>query len=270
MDSLTIVSLMSDNARAFHAAVGAYLGRRVGIHTAFVAEVDWQERERMLDDNRAQIGFICGLTYTRKTNRLELLAAPVMRGDRYGGRPVYFSDVIVRQDSPFQSFADLRGASWAYNEPNSFSGYAVLCAHLAGLGESADFSGRVVESGAHLRSLQLILEGLVDAATIDSTVLAAELAQRPRLAERIRVVEMLGPSSIPPVVVARNLPDVLKRRLREALLGMHEDEEGAAILAAGMVARFVPVRDADYDDIREKARLAERVRLKEMNSHAYA
>jgi phosphonate transport system substrate-binding protein len=261
MDTLTVVSLMADNARDFHAGVADYLAWSVGPRVSFVTDVDWQERERMLDDGRAQVGFICGLPYTRKSDRLELLAAPVMASERYRGRPVYFSDLVVRRDSQFRSFADLRGAAWAYNDPGSFSGNAVLRAHLAAIGETAAFCERMVESGTHLRSLELILAGEIDAAAIDSTVLDTELARRPGLADRIRVVEQLGPSPIPPIVARRELPAALKRSLRDTLAGMHEDAQGAAILRAGMVARFVPVRDADYEDIRAKARLAAQVRF---------
>jgi ABC-type phosphate/phosphonate transport system substrate-binding protein len=58
------------------------------------------------------------------------------------------------------------------------------------------------------------------------------------------------------VVVGRRLPEAAKRRLREALLAMHGEPEGRAILAGGLVARFVPVQDADYDPIREMVRRA--------------
>jgi phosphonate transport system substrate-binding protein len=261
METLTFVSLMSDNARAFHASVAGYVRRRVGIRTSFVDDVDWQERERMLDDGRAQIGFICGLLYTRKVERLELLGAPVMRDARYQGRPVYYSDVVVRSDSPYQEFSDLREARWGYNDPGSFSGYAALRARLAALGATAAFCGSMVESGAHTQSLRLVLDGQADAASIDSTVLDMERAREPELAERVRVIESIGPSPIPPVVVRRELPNTLKRGLRDALLQMHEDEQGAAILSAGMAARFVPAHDADYDDIRRKAGLAEQVKI---------
>ena len=86
-----------------------------------------------------------------------------------GGR----SDVIVRADSPFLSFADLRGAVWAYNEPRSHSGYNVVRYHLAAKGMPAAYFGRVVESGSHHNSLQMILQRSIDAAAIDSTVLEA-------------------------------------------------------------------------------------------------
>ena len=252
---------MSDNARPTYQRIAAYLSERAGVRASLVAGVPWQEQERMLDQGRAEVGFICGLPYTRKTAQVELLAAPVMRAARYQGRPIYFSDVIVRRDSPFCSFADLRGATWAYNDPGSFSGYAVLCAHLAALGETGDYFGRLVESGAHLRSLELIATGAVDAAAIDSVVLELEYKRRPALAAQLRAVEAIGPSPIPPVVVARGVAAATRLRLREALLHMHEDSAGHEILSDGMIARFVAVHDADYDDIRRKSLSAEEVLL---------
>src|SRR5213080_3614422 len=74
--------------------------------------------------------FLCGLLYVRVAAKLEPLAALVLQGERYSGRPIYFSDIIVRADSPLRTFADLRGRSWAYNEPNSHSGYGIVRHHL--------------------------------------------------------------------------------------------------------------------------------------------
>jgi phosphonate transport system substrate-binding protein len=236
-----------------------YLSAHAGVRATLVAGVPWQEQGRMLDQDQAEVGFICGLPYVRKVERFELLAAPVMQGARYLGRPVYFSDVVVRYDSPFRSFADLRGATWAYNEPGSFSGYVGPLAHLAALGERSGYFERAVESGAHLRSLELIAEGTVDASAIDTTVMELELRRRPELADQFRAVETIGPSPIPPLVVARGVAAEIKQRLRDALLRMHEDGEGQAILSDGMIARFVAVHDADYDDIRRKALSAEEV-----------
>jgi ABC-type phosphate/phosphonate transport system substrate-binding protein len=58
-------------------------------------------------------------------------------------------------------------------------------------------------------------------------------------------------------VVPRALDPAQKACLRALLLGMSEDPDGRAVLAAGRMAGFVPVRDADYDPIRAMARRAE-------------
>jgi phosphonate transport system substrate-binding protein len=261
MDSLTVVSLMSENHRPFYQGVAEYLEQRTGVKMLFVNDRPWKARERMLDQGQAQIAFICGLPYAERAGQLDLLAAPVMRAARYGDRPVYFSDIVVRADSPFMSFGDLRGATWAYNEPDSWSGCVALRAHIAAQGQTRDYCGRIVESGAHLESLRMLLDGQIDTAAIDSTVLELELAGWPELAEQIRVVDSIGPNMFPPAVIRSELSEPVKRRLRDTLLQMHEDPAGAHVLAAGMAARFSALRDSDYDDIRRKARLAERVQF---------
>ena len=65
-----------------------------------------------------------------RPGELELLAAPVLDGPRYEQQPVYFSDVIVRADSPYHTLEDLAGETWAYNEESSHSGYNLVYASL--------------------------------------------------------------------------------------------------------------------------------------------
>jgi phosphonate transport system substrate-binding protein len=262
-DTLEFVSLMSDNARSFCASLAAYLALRVGMPVA-LADEPWQDAERRLYEGDAHLGIVCGLQYVLSADRedvpgVELLAAPVMRAMRYGDRPMYFSDVVVREDSPAASLEDLRGAVWAFNEPTSHSGYTITRFVLASRGEGAAFFERVIASGSHLASLHLLLTAAIDATAIDSTVLEQELRERPWLGARIRVVETLGPSPIPPLVVSRGVSSGLREDLRAAVLAMHLDPEGRAVLQAGAVSRFVAVTDADYAPIREMLRIAERL-----------
>ena len=48
--------------------------------------------------------------------------------------------------------------------------------HLLALGETQGYFSRVVASGAHQRSIQMVLDGAIDASGIDSTVLETETA----------------------------------------------------------------------------------------------
>jgi phosphonate transport system substrate-binding protein len=178
------------------------------------------------------------------------VAAPVLQGSRYTGRPIYFSDVIVRRDSPFRSFLDLRGRSWAYNEPLSHSGYGITRYHLVTLGETKGFFGEVVEAGFHQEAVRMVARGEVDGSAIDSQVLALEFRDHPELAERLRVVESLGPSTIQPVAVSRRVPEDLREAIRDVLLTMAEDRGLRERLGVGLIERFVAVDAASYDDIR--------------------
>ena len=193
-------------------------------------------------------------------DRFELLAAPVMQALRYRMQPIYFSDVIVRRSSPYQQFLDLRGARWAFNDPGSHSGYNVTHFHLAQLGERAGFFGDVVAAGAHMASLQMVLEGTVEAAAIDSTVLDWALTQQPSSREQLRIIETLGPSPIPPWVIQKQVPATLRTQIRTLLLQLHEHEPGRQLLAQGDLLRFTAVQDKDYDPIRQMVNQANGVR----------
>jgi len=264
-NGLTFTSCMAPNADILCRAIVNYVGDRLSLPVSFLDHLPWQTREQLFLKGEISACWICGLPYvdlvdqTRSDVELldvELLVAPVFRGDRYQDRPVYFSDVVVRQDSSFFTFADLRGTVWAYNEPRSHSGYYVTCAYLAALGETVHYFGQFIPSGAHQTSLQWLLEGKIDASAIDSTVLETELRRNPTLSSELRTIATLGPSPAPPWLMSTAVPQPLRQQVRSLLLTLHQDPQGQAILAEGAIARFAPVTDQDYNLIRTMAQAA--------------
>ena len=262
---IRIASCMAPNADDTCRAIADYLARALGVGTEFVDGISWRERERQFDAGEIQLCWLCGLPYVWKADApppaIELVAAPVMAAPRYAGKPRYFSDIVVHAQSRFRSFAELRGATWAYNEPNSHSGYNVVRHHLKSLGADEGYFGEAVASGAHQASLRMIVDREIDASAIDSTVLEYELAHSPALHDDIRVIGTLGPSPMPPWVMRANLPAALKYGLRETFLHMHRDAAGAAILRRWGMLRFESVDDIAYDPIRRMAADAANVRL---------
>jgi phosphonate transport system substrate-binding protein len=247
---LRLATFLAPNLLPLYRFLADRIGRRLGRPVDLVVGTSFDQFER----GAADLGVICGLPYVwladRRPRPVEPLAAPVLRGDRYGGRPVYFSDVIVHHRSPIGCLEELRGCSWAYNEPASHSGHTVTLYSLVRMGARPGFFTRVVEAGFHQRAIRLVAGGAVDAAAIDSQVLAVELRDHPRLADRLRVVGAFGPSTIQPVVAASHLPDRLKDEVRELLVELGGDPTARAALEHGVVERFAVVDDAAYDDIR--------------------
>jgi phosphonate transport system substrate-binding protein len=250
MDRLRFGTFLAPNIMPAHQAVVDAVGRRLGVETELSVETDYAACAK--DEN--EVCFVCSLPYVLYEREgvapAVPIAAPVLIGDRYDGRPIYFSDVIVHRDSPFRSFLDLRGHSWAYNEPLSHSGYGITRYHLLGLGETRGFFGEVLEAGFHEMSMRLVAAGEVDASAIDSQVLAVAMRDDPSLARSLRVIDSLGPSTIQPVAVSRRVPAGQRDEIREVLTTMHEDPLMRERLALGMVERFVPADPSSYDDIR--------------------
>jgi phosphonate transport system substrate-binding protein len=260
---LKLTTCQGENTFEVTRRLAGYLSGRLGVPVACVEDVPWPERYRLIDAGEMTLGWICGLPYVVRADQpnahIELLAAPVMQGERYGERPYYFSDVVVHKDSPFQQFADLRGASWAYNEPGSQSGYGITRYTLAIMGKVGRFFGRVIGSGGHMNSLGMILRGEVDASAIDTTVLEWALKTQPQIRAQIRIIDTLGPSPIPPLVIQKSVPPELTRQIRNLLLQMHEDVEGRTVLASGDLVRFTAVQDSDYNLIRQMNQRAQTV-----------
>ena len=250
ISAIRFASYLSPNMYPTYEYIAHYAGEKVGRPTTLTVGQSFEE----FATGQVDVGFICGLPYVHladsPTCPVELLAAPVLQGERYQCRPIYFSDVIVRSDSPYTSFDDLQECVWAYNQRTSHSGCNLVCYSLLERGKSRHYFGKTVETGSHRRSVQLVLEGQVDGTAVDSHMLDVFLSQHSDIATKLRIIDMLGPSSIPPVVVSKSLDNDLKCRLREALIMMHLDPEATRGLHTGLIERFVVVTDDDYQDIR--------------------
>ena len=231
-----------------YAHITRYVGERLGVPTALHVGQSLDEFAM----GEADVGFLCGLLYAHmlQPRPVKLLVAPVVMGARYSGQPLYYSDVIVRRDSAYTSFDALQSTRWAFNEEASHSGYNIVSYSLLLRGKTFDFFGSMLKTGSHSASVQAVLDGKADAAAIDSHVLDVWFQQKPKLAQQLRVVEMLGPSTIPPIVASMHVDAHMRRRIQEILSVMHKDGDAARSLHAGLIERLVPVEDRQYDDIR--------------------
>lgn len=196
--------------------------------------------------DEVDLGFLCAPSYrqlaTRTPSSVRLLgAAPVFDDDRNGGRPVYFAELVVREDIPAATLRDLGGRRIGFNDHRSMSGMVALLGRLRALGLDESFA-TLVPTGGHRESLQQLAAGTIDAASIDSNTLRTVGGLRAGL----RIVESWGPFPVQPLVIRAGLADRIHSVMTGALLTMHEDPVCASALAGHHVRRFAPVAEADY------------------------
>jgi phosphonate transport system substrate-binding protein len=199
----------------------------------------------------ADVAFMCAPSFIWLRNLrpppAELLGVlPVFDDERNQGKPVYFCDVVVRNDAPIHAFAELEGGSWAYNDACSLSGYYSLLNKLAESGADEGFFDNIRCSGSHLASMEAVLGGEADAAAIDSNVLRIRLREVPALSKKLRVIESWGPYPIQPIVVSSAVHPDLKERLRIAFLATEEDQHTRRTLKRFGLSHFVAVGSGDY------------------------
>ncbi len=258
MADLRFGTFLAPNLLRLYQAIADEVGASLGLSTELAVEDDYESCIADVND----VCFVCSLPYVyferQGLSPAEPIAAPVLRGSRYSGRPIYFSDVIVSSDSGIRSFSELRGRTWAYNEPLSQSGYGITRYHLCRLGETNGFFGEVIEAGFHETAIRMVIEGAVDAAAIDSQVLAVAMRDDPKLSDSVRVIDSLGPSTIQPVAVSKRYDEEFRQQVRAVLLDLHRRPAFREFLERGMIERFVPVGPRDYDDIRDMLETCER------------
>jgi phosphate/phosphite/phosphonate ABC transporter binding protein len=256
---IVFANFLAPSMTSVYAAVAAGVGRALGMPARLIAGRDYSQ----LRDGSVDLAFLCGLPYVRlsqeRPGTLHPLVAPVLDEPRYDDRPVYFSDVIVPADSPASSFGDLRGRSWAYNDPDSLSGCLLVRYHLLQMGESEAFFSSVTFSGGHQESIRRVVSGEVDASAIDSQVLGVACLRKPDLARQFRVIAVLGPSTIPPIIATGAVSQEIQALAGDAICALSGDAAGRDALAGGLIRRFTPIEDPAYDDIREKMAAVDKV-----------
>lgn len=226
-----------------------YLAKKIGVPINVVDREDYAEINRLLEREQLDAAFVCSGPYVdgKKDFGLELLAIP----EAYG-QTVYYSYIIVPQDSTAASLRDLRGKTFAFTDPQSNSGKLVPTYMLAKMHEIPDiFFRKYIFSGSHDNSIKAVAQKLVDGAAVDSLIWEYANRMSPEVTLKTKVIVKSPPYGIPPFVVRPGLPAAMKAKMRSAILSAHEDVLGQEILKKMMIDRFVLGDDKAYDSVRD-------------------
>lgn len=252
MNRLKMMTCLGENTVPICLEIAAEISCRLGIEIEFKPVAAPTTAADKLAQGDVQLGWLCGLLYVNKVDEeqapLDLLAAPIFSGYT---QPVYFSKLTVPAESPFNTLKDLHGKAVAINEKASWSGNHLLRAMLQEQGLDMSFFGNIVTSGAHSKSFEMVAGGQVDAAAIDHSVFDFVAQHRPEMLARIRVIELIGPSPAPPLVIHRSVPKLLRHNIQSCLLELGKDPQFVCRIQPHRVETFVTVSDTDYLPIRE-------------------
>jgi phosphonate transport system substrate-binding protein len=227
-----------------------YLSQQTGDEWELGVSASYQEAVDELCDGRVALAYLGPLSYVRAHARCG--AEPLLRLQTRG-RDVFYSDVLVRSDSPFERLEDLAGHRVGFGDALSTSSHLVPRDMLlaAGLEPGRDVACRYF--GQHERAARAVLMGEVEACGVRDVI--GELF----LHRGLRRLARSGPIPAYPWVVPPDSSPSEREALTAVLLGFpgqaqpRRDEERWDLELTG---GFTTAADADYDIVR---RLAERV-----------
>ncbi|MBT2323545.1 PhnD/SsuA/transferrin family substrate-binding protein [Variovorax paradoxus] len=196
------------------------------------------------------LAMMCGLPFSQRAPRPTLVAAPIPSPARYAGRPVYFTDIVVRADSKHQRLEDTFGGVVGYTLADSMSGGVALRNHLAPYraAHGSRLYREAVGNLVHARGvIEALAAGRIDVGPLDSYYHDLLRGSEPALAEQVRVVASTEAMPIPPLVATAALsPDELAR-LRDALRDAADAPELEAVAERLLLAGFAVPDPADYE-----------------------
>lgn len=214
-----------------------YLEHRLGRPVQLVQRRTYQEVNELLARNMVDLAFVCTGAFRVGLQQgiMDLLVVP-----RIDGRETYQALLITAADSPIRTLEDLQGKVFAFTDPLSNSGYLYPVSILRERGERLEsFFGRTIFTYSHDRSIAAVVEGVADAASVDSIVFAHAVRRDLDLAAKLRVIQRSPEFGMPPVVTPAGVDSDLRRQLREILLHIHEDPAAVDVLTALGIERFV-------------------------------
>ena len=166
------------------------------------------------------------------------------------------SQLICRAHDLRQTLAEFAGSTVAFNDTISQSGYNALRALVASSTTLRPFFEKSIQTGAHYRSIDAVLNGEADMAAIDPVSLAHWQRGNPERKAQLRVFEQTQPYPGLPLISALQTPPALLEAMRKGLHTLAQDAAYAALRAPLRISGFSVTRWDDYQecvDMQEQA-----------------
>jgi ABC-type phosphate/phosphonate transport system substrate-binding protein len=246
------------NARMYSVAPAAkaawrelleWILEHANVHMEFVD----QEPPATLADlwARSDLGcaMMCGLPYSRRKPRPILLAAPVPSPERYANRAVYFTDIVVRADSPFKKIEDTFGHVVGYTLTDSMSGCVALRRHLLPFRKAGGpLYRQVVGELVNARGIiQALIDGRIDVGPLDGYVHDLIRHNDPVFAANVRIIAVTEPAPMPPLIATAALDPDAVGRLRKAFSAVEHATDLGKVRETLLLRRFAVPEPSAYD-----------------------
>ncbi|WP_243526885.1 phosphate/phosphite/phosphonate ABC transporter substrate-binding protein [Bacillus pseudomycoides] len=229
----------------YYRKIANYIGEKLHRPVILIQRKSYNEISMLMMNGGADIAILSTGAYItyRHVEGLEAIAMQERMGV-----PYYYGYVVVNSKNELSSIHDLRGKNIAFSDPTSYSGFIFVRKKLAELSETPEhFFSRYVFTYNHESSLSAVINGVVDAAAVDSLVFERTKLKNPELIKDLKIIEKTEPIGTGPVVISSNLPDEEKRIIKESFISMHEQKIIKPAFQGLFIDRFVPFEPQLYE-----------------------
>jgi ABC-type phosphate/phosphonate transport system substrate-binding protein len=203
--------------------------------------------------------FMCGYPIALGLAEVVPIAAPIPRAPWAAGRPVYRTDLIVRDEAPYRTLENTFGARSGWTVEHSHSGFNAWRHHLLAYRtpERPTLYGEMVGGLLTARNvLDAVREGRIDIGPLDAYWHLLIARHAPQLVSGVRVLSSTALAPMPPLVAAASAPAEPIARLRAALIAAPRSEWFAPLGEELLLDGFAAVTAETFASLLEWDRAA--------------
>lgn len=171
--------------------------------------------------SRPDLGAVlmCGYPIALQLAKVQPIAAPIPRAPWAGGRAVYRTDLIVREDAPYEKLEDTFDGRAGWTVSHSHSGFNAFRHHLLAYRTPQrpklyrEMAGNLVTAR---NVLDAVRERRIDIGPLDAYWHMLIARHAPKLVEGVRVLASTELAPMPAFVAAADVPSDGVSRLRAA------------------------------------------------------
>jgi len=235
------------------APILAQLEKDLGVKVKSVTATDYRGTIEALKFKKAELGHLGPKSYVEASNNNYANVEPIAQLQLANGSLGYRSCLIVHSDSDIFSPEDMAGKTFAFNDPNSTSGYLVPSAFFM-MELNVDpkkYFSKVTFSGSHEASILAVAAKKIEVASTNLPDLQQLTRENkvPRGALRVIWVSKLIPND--PIVVRKDLPASFKSAVQESLTTMRSRNPEVFKEIGAWLGNFVAADDGKYQVIRD-------------------
>jgi phosphonate transport system substrate-binding protein len=238
----------SDNITDRFDNLAKYLEKKLGLAIKLQVATDYAGVITAMQFKHIDVAYYGPKSYVEAADRAgaEALAMEVAEDGSKGYKGV----IITKKGSPITTMETAKGKVWAFTDPNSTSGTLVPTVYFVKTLkiDPEKYFSKVIYSGSHEASILSVKGGKVDLASTNDLDLARGNGKSWDTEKDFHILwtSELIPGS--PMACRKDLPDSLKKALKEAFLS-YNDQEGLKKLK---LKGYAAADDKAYDPIREQ------------------
>ncbi len=245
----------AQKTRENYKSLANYLQKKTGLPVEIFVATDYSGVIEAMRAGKLDIAMFGPFSYVLAADKAGAEAFAVE--NRKGSGTSYQSIVVTHPDSGISSLADIKGRTYAFVDPASTSGNLIPRSFYKknNLDPDKDFKS-VVYAGGHDAAALAVKNRKVDAASMDD-ITFNNMKEKGLLNpdKDIKIIFKSDPIPGSPWAWRKDLPAELKTKIKDAFMNVAKEDQAALSAYGGKVEGYADTKDANYNVIRETAKI---------------